>query len=192
MSGKANDVKSLQKTCFIFTVNLGHICKKTDWSQVSEDEKIWQLEQHWAEVQKLPNAAIGRAQIERNSSGELHINGGIKFSKVWRARTLENKWRCWAEPAIDEQAVMRYGKKTETRVKALENFGAIVKKKTGPKSPKLKAVQWILEGLTPAEICVKDPEVYFTHHRSILETYKMLSHAKAAGIGRVDNWQEEE
>lgn len=181
---------SLQKTCFIFTVNLGHIDKKLDWSLLSEDEQIEELEMHWEHLCSMPNLKIGRAQIERNSSGVLHINGALKFGSVWRARTLQNKGRCWARPAKNESAVMNYGKKQETRVKALENFGVLKKKKVVLGNPKQQAIQMLLDGMTPVEICGKHPDVFFTHHRAIVETYKMMTVAKSCGV-RMDIDEEE-
>ncbi len=165
---------SMQKTCFIFTVNLGHICKKTDWNQISEDEKIEELEMHWEALLDMPNLKIARGQIERNKNGELHINGGVVFKNVTRGQTLQNKWHCWADPARNKDAVMQYGKKMETRVHPLENFGVLKVKKTTNRTPKQEAVHMLMSGLSPREICQMAPDVYFTHHRAINETYKMM------------------
>lgn len=179
MAGKGQDMKSMQKVAFIVTVQLGHICKKTEWSEVSEGEQIEELMWHWNECLKLPNLALARGQIERSpTTGRLHIQAGLKFKKVWRARTLENKWGCWAEPALNEEAVMNYGKKTETRVAELDNFGVKKKAKTGAKNPKQQAIDLLIEGYTPEQICLAFPAVFFTHHRAIVETYKMLSTVK--------------
>lgn len=175
MSGKTPDVKSLQKTCFIFTVNLGHIDKKFDWSELDESEIIQELELHWNRLVELPNVKLARGQIERNQEGVLHINGGVKFQSVTRARTLENRWGCWAEPALNEAAVMNYGKKADTRVKPLPNFGVkVTKKPVGGRSPKQEAVRMLMSGMTPKQICMVAPDVYFTHHRAIMETFKMM------------------
>lgn len=185
MANKDIDIKSLQKTCFIYTVNLGHVGLDTS---ASEDDIIEKLEGHHLTLMSFPNVKLIRAQIERNSSGVLHINGAVKFKKVIRARTLENKWKCWAEPALNEEAVMNYGKKIDTRVKELPNYG--VKKAAKPKvrRPKEKAIQMLLDGMDPMEICMKEPEVYFTHHRAIVETWKMLQAAKSSRR----KWDEEE
>ena len=176
MVRKKPDTKSLQKTCFIFTVNLGHAGIDHD---MEEDLQIAMLELHYSALCTSPNVKIVRAQIERNSKGILHINGAVKFGKVTRARTLENKWGCWAEPALNEAAVMQYGKKLDTRVKALPNVGEIKKKKSGPQNPKERAIQMLIDGMDPMEICLKAPEVYFTHHRAIIETWKMMSAASS-------------
>lgn len=171
-----------QTTCFIGTVNLGHICKKSNWAEVPEEEIIEELELHWNEILQLPNLKVARGQIERNTSGVLHINFGLKFKKVWRARTLQNKAGCWARPARNEAAVMAYGKKQETRVKELANFGELVqKKKTGPNNPKQIAIAMLLDGKAPAEICAYSPEIFFTHHRAIMETWKMMEHNRKVG-----------
>ena len=171
---------SWQKTCHIFTVNLGHV--DTIGADMTEAEIIDELEQHWADLLCLPNLAIARGQIERNESGILHINGGVKFSKPIRARTLQNRWSCWADPANNEAAVMNYGKKTETRVAELANFGQVQhKNKKGGQTPKDKAIQMLLAGLTPVQICAVAPDVYFTHHRSIKETWSMLQLATTQG-----------
>ena len=174
MTGDKVDVKSLQKTCHIFTVNLKHVDSKYDWSEMPEDEIIEELENHWADLVKFPNAVICRGQIERNKNGTLHINGAVKFSKVIRSRTLENKWGCWAEPARNEQAVLNYGKKLDTRVKPLPNKGEMKLKKDNLPTPKQEAVKMLMAGMTPKQICMVAPDVYFTHHRAINETFKMM------------------
>jgi len=171
-NGKREQRLMKQKTCFIFTVNLGHI--GDDIGELSVPEQILRLEEHWSYLLDLPNVKIARGQIERNSNGVLHINGGVKFSRVTRARTLQNKWSCWADPAQDEEAVLKYGTKTDTRVQRLPSVGQISKKATLSRSPKQDAIQMLMDGLTPPEICAKDPSVFFTHHRAIMETYKML------------------
>lgn len=191
MAEKKDDIKSMQKTCFIGTVNLGHVCKKTDWSEVPEEEILEELRLHWNDALKLPNLKVARGQIERNSKGVLHIQFGLKFSKVWRARTLENILGAWAEPAHNEKAIFAYVKKRDTRVEELPNFGTITSpKKTGPKNPKQKAIQMIVDGLTPSEIAVQDTEVFFTHHRAIMETWKMLKIAKRNGYIRAHDEEE--
>lgn len=161
-----------QQGCFIFTVNLGHI--GDDLAELSETEQIERLEAHWAHLLALPHIKIVRGQIERNSNGVLHINGGVKFNRVSRARTLQNKWSCWADPAQDEEAVLKYGTKMDTRVKRLEAVGKISKKASLSRSPKQDAIGMLMDGMTPPEICARDPSVFFTHYRAILETYKMM------------------
>lgn len=176
----AQDMKTLQKTCFIVTVQLGHIDKKTDWSTVPEGEQIEELMWHWDRALELPNLAVARGQIERSpTTGRLHIQAALKFKKVWRARTLENKWGCWAEPALKEDNVMDYAKKTETRVSELKNFGSLKRAKPGSKNPKQKAIDLLIAGCTPEQICMIEPAVFFTHHRAIVETYKMMQTVRA-------------
>lgn len=173
-NGKAKREQRLmkQQTCFIFTVNLGHI--GDDIAELSETDQIEILKAHWAHLLALPHIKIARGQIERNLNGVLHINGGVKFSKVSRARTLQNKWSCWADPAQDEDAVLKYGTKTDTRVQRLESVGQISKKASLSRSPKQDAIQMLMDGMTPPEICAKNVDVFFTHHRAIMETYKMM------------------
>lgn len=180
MAKKENlDLGKMQKTCFIVTVQMGHIDKKRNWEESSHEEQIWELKNHWDEMMKLPNLQIARGQIEScPSTGRLHINAGLKFKRVWRANTLMNKWGCWAEPALNEAAVMNYGKKSETRVAELPNVGTLKKKKTGPKSPKALAIDLLVQGFSPEEICMAYPDVYFTHHRAIVETFKCLQLVK--------------
>ena len=164
-----------QKTCFIITVNLGHVSKELH----SEDEEaqINALQEHWALICALPNLRIARGQIERNKKGNLHINAGLKFKSVTRGRTLENRGKCWADVADNEQAVMQYGKKTDTRVESLPDFGEAKKRaKKGPSKTDI-AVKLLLDGYSPAEICTLAPHVYFTHHRNINEMWKALQTA---------------
>ena len=169
--GDKVDLKSLQKTCHIYTVNLGHVAMTTE---NSEEEQMDALRAHHDTLSAFPNVKIVRAQIERNSNGNLHVNGGVKLTKPIRARTLENKLGGWFEPAKNEKAVMVYGRKQETRVALLPNKGELKVKKTATMSPKAQAIEWLIDGLDPAQICAKSPEVYFTHHKSIIETWKMM------------------
>lgn len=179
--GERDERLSWQKTCHIFTVNLGHI--GTTDEEMSEEEIIEELKAHWAELLCLPNLSIARGQIERNKAGNLHINGGVKFSKVVRARTLQNRWSCWADPANNESAVMAYGTKTDTRVEPLPNFGNIKQStRKGGMSPKDEAIQMLLDGLNPVQICALRPDVYFTHHRSIKETFAIMEMGRRQGL----------
>ena len=82
---------------------------------------------------------------------------------------------------------MNYGKKAETRVQPLENFGVLKKPKTNNRTPKQEAVHMLMAGMTPQEICRVAPDVFFTHHRAILETYKMM-----LTFPMDHEWQEEE
>ena len=158
------------------------ILKMFDTDEMNEEEIIEQLELHWADLISLPNVKLARGQIERNETGNLHINGAVKFSKVVRASTLMNRWGCWADPADNEEAVLNYGKKTETRVKPLPNFGEKKARKSLGQSPKDIAIDLLIAGLSPAQICAMHPKVYFTHHRAILETFKMMQVAKTHGV----------
>jgi len=179
--GERDERLGWQKTCHIFTVNLGHL--ETTNEDMTEAEIIDELKAHWGQLLTLPNLSIARGQIERNKAGNLHINGGVKFSKVVRARTLQNRWSCWADPANNEAAVMNYGTKQETRVESLTNFGKVAhKNKKGGQTPKDKAIEMLMAGLTPIQICAIAPDVYFTHHRSIKETFTAMQMAVTQGL----------
>lgn len=162
-----------QKTMFIGTVNLGHV--GTELYDMTEKEVIDELEAHWNDFLTFPNLQFARGQIERNQEGNLHIQFACKFGQVIRGRTLMNKWPSWVDVARDFEAVMKYCQKTETRVGRLQPFGVKPKKVANSNpSPKALAIQWLMEGKTPKDICKIAPEVYFTHHRAIVETWKML------------------
>ena len=168
------DIKSLQKTSFIFTVNLDHIRKG-----LKDEPQIVQLEElrlHHMIMSNFPNVELLRAQIEKNQKGVLHINGGIKLKSPIRARTLENKIGGWFEPARNSEAVMNYGRKQDTRYELLPNVGTLKVKATALPTPKAQAIEMLLAGMNPQEICRTAPDVFFTHHRAILETWKMLGY----------------
>lgn len=166
------DPKSLQKTCFIYTVNMASVGMT---SENTEEEIMCAFREHHDALSTFPNVSIVRAQIERNSKGNLHVNGGVKLSKVIRARTLENKAHLsYADPARNEDLVMTYGRKQETRVELLPNKGERKVNKSVVRNPKQEAIAMLLDGMNPVQICQKSPEVYFTHHRAIIETWKMM------------------
>jgi len=170
------DLKSLQKTCHIYTVNLGHVGMT---EENTEEEIMCAFREHHDALSTFPNVRIIRAQIERNSNGNLHVNGGVKLSKPIRARTLENKVSGWFEPAKNENAVMEYGRKQATRVELLPNKGELKVNRSKVQNPKQQAIAMLLDGMDPMEICLKSPEVYFTHHRAIIETWKMMQAASS-------------
>jgi len=169
-----------QKRHWMGTIQLGHLEHHTDtfmdWWEVCKD---------------APDLVYAIAQIEEAETGTLHIQVYTEWKTSLRRSEVSKRAGMghW-EPRRGSRTQCRdYCRKKDSRVEKLGEFGEwrpdIVSNPV--ESPKAQAIAWLMEGLTPAEICAKSPEVFFTHHRSILETWKML---QTCNINRI--LQEEE
>ena len=62
-------------------------------------------------------------------------------------------------------------------MKRLPEFGEWRVAKQSGVSPKQRALDYLTKGFVPSEILARDPEVYFTHHRSIEACYALMCKA---------------
>lgn len=159
--------KNPQKRHWMGTVQLGHLEHHTDTFM------DW-----WEVCQNAPDLVYAIAQIEEAETGTLHIQVYTEWkTSLRRNEVIRRAGNGHWEPRRGSRTQCRdYCRKKDSRVEKLGEFGQwradIVSNPV--ESPKAQAIKWLMEGMTPAEICAKSPEVFFTHHRSILETWKMI------------------
>lgn len=156
-----------QKRHWIGTIHAGHLEHSTDTFY------DW-----WQVLESAPGLIYACGQIEEGDSGTMHIQvytewqTSLRRSEVVK-RAGNGHWEARRGTRTDART---YCRKSDTRIERLGEYGKWRPDvKSDPlASPKKLAIKWLMEGLTPVEICEKDPNVFFTHHRSILETWKML------------------
>jgi len=164
---------SEQKRHWVSTVWPGHIgYEATD----DEAELIDAYEAFWRDLADAPGLKYGIAQIERSpDTGQLHIQAYTEWaqskrrSEVYKILPSDLDFRRGSRDTARD-----YCRKTDSRVKVLPELGEWRKEKAPAVSPKQRALSYLRDGLSPAEICSMDPECYFTHWRSINAVFGSL------------------
>jgi len=159
--------KNPQKRHWLGTVWPGHLEFSTDT-----------FHDWWCTLQAAPGLAYAIAQVEESDEGKLHIQVYTEWKQsVRRSEVAKRAGNAHWEPRRGTRTEARdYCRKKDSRVEKLGEFGTwrpdVASDPT--ESPKNRALKMLMEGLTPQQICAVDPNVFFTHHRSIIETWKML------------------
>lgn len=150
------------------TIQVGHLEFSTDTFQ------DW-----WLSLESAPGLVYAIGQIEEAETGSLHIQVYTEWkTSVRRSEVIRRAGKGHWEPRRGSRTQCRdYCRKKDSRVDKLGEFGTWRPdvKADPTESPKSVALRMLVEeGKTPAEICAERPDVFFTHHRSILETWKIL------------------
>lgn len=147
-----------------------------------EAEIMMEFERFWESVQELPGLKYAVGQIERSpETGTLHIQAYTEWqsskrrSEVYKIFPSSLQFRKGTrDDARDYCRKKQWKGKEKGQVQRLLEFGKWrVAKQSGP-SPKQRALDYLTKGFTPSDILHRDPEVYFTHHRSIEATYNLI------------------
>jgi hypothetical protein len=147
-----------------------------------EAEIMMEFERFWQTVHELPGLKYAVGQIERSpETGTLHIQAYTEWqsskrrSEVYKIFPSSLQFRKGTrDDARDYCRKKTWKGKEKGQVQRLSEFGKWrVAKQTGP-SPKQRALDYLTKGFTPSDILHRDPEVYFTHHRSIEATYNLI------------------
>jgi len=134
-----------------------------------EAELIDAYEAFWRNFADAPGLKYGIAQIERSpDTGQLHIQAYTEWAQSKRRSEVYKILPSDLDFRRGSRDVARdYCRKTDSRVKVLPELGEWRKEKPPSISPKQRALSYLRDGLSPADICAMDPECYFTHWRSI-------------------------
>ena len=155
------------------TIQIGHLEHSTDT-----------FADWWLCLEGAPGLVYAVAQIEEAETGTLHIQvytewqTSLRLSEIIK-RAGKGHW----EPRRGTCTQCRdYCRKKDSRVEKLGELGTWRPDvKSDPlESPKKQAIAMLMAGLSPLDICQKSPEVFFTHHRAILETWQMLQQCNLA------------
>ena len=147
-----------------------------------EAEIMLGFERWWDTVSDLPNLRYAIAQIERSPhTGTLHIQAYTEWSRSKRRSEVYKIFPASLEPrkgsrddARDYCRRKKWKGKDKGQVKRLPEIGEWRAAKQSGVSPKQRALDYLTKGFVPADILRMDPEVYFTHHRAIEATYRLL------------------
>lgn len=181
---------NLQRRLWLGTVWLNHI---SDSVTQEDDGRLIEetFRGAWSAMIGHPCVDFARGQIEISETGHYHIQCAIHTSDSkrwgWMAKNLPAHW----EPASNWDAVLKYVRKTDSRVATLEEFGTAPNrpKTDGHGSAKKRAIEYLKAGKDPQWIAINDPDAYFTHHRAIDRLYQMVYMAWRGGVD--DGGQEE-
>ncbi len=182
-----------QKRHWVATVWPKHIgLEATD----DEAEIIREFEKHWIAIQELPGLKYAIGQIERSpSTGTLHVQAYTEWATSKRRSEVYKIFPASLEPrkgsrddARDYCRKKTWKGKEKGQVKRLPEFGEWRVAKQSGVSPKQRALMYLHRGFAPADILQRDPEVYFTHHRSINAMYGLMV---KAGISLYTTEEEE-
>ncbi len=144
-----------------------------------EAELIDAFETFWEELTDAPGLKYAVGQIERADTGSLHIQAYTEWasskrrSEVYKILPSNLDFRRGSrDDARDYCRSKVWNGKDKGQVKRLPDIGEWRKEKPPAISPKQRALALLRQGLSPAEICSRDPECYFTHWRSIKAVYE--------------------
>jgi hypothetical protein len=151
-----------------------------------EAEIMHAFEHFWTDVvyeaKQMPGLRYAIGQIERSpETGTLHIQAYTEWksskrrSEVYKIFPSSLQFRKGTRDDARDYCRKKIWKgKEKGQVQRLPEFGKWrVAKQSGP-SPKQRALDYLTKGFTPSDILHRDPEVYFTHHRSIEATYNLI------------------
>lgn len=132
----------------------------------------------WEVLQNAPGLVYAIAQIEEAETGTLHIQVYTEWQTSLRRTEVAKRAgnAHWEARKGTRTQCRDYCRKKDSRVEKLGEYGDWRPdvKSDPTESPKARALKMLMAGLNPRQICEEAPEVFFTHHRAILETWQML------------------
>ena len=139
------------------------------------------FDEWWEQLLKTPGLRYAVGQIEKSpETGKLHIQCYTEWTEslrlaeiVGRAKAHWGYRRGSRTEARDYCRLSHYHGIPKGKVRDLPEYGEWRAEGTVSEdmSPKQRALQMLRHGLDPNQIARKYPDVYFTHHRAICETY---------------------
>ena len=149
------------------TIQIGHLEHSTDT-----------FEDWWLCLEGAPGLVFAQGQVEESETGTLHIQVYTEWqTSVRRTEVIKRAGKGhWTSRRESRTQCRDYCKKVESRVLSFDTIGTFRPdvKKDPMASPKKQAIKMLMDGLSPVEICAISPEIFFTHHKSICETWMML------------------
>lgn len=159
--------KNPQKRHWMGTIQVGHLEHSTDTFY------DW-----WQVCTNAPGLVYAVAQIEEAETGTLHIQVYTEWQQSLRRAEVAKRAGNghWEARKGTRTQCRDYCRKKDSRVEKLGETGTWRPdvKADPTESPKARALKMLMDGMDPRQICEESPEVFFTHHRAILETWKML------------------
>lgn len=165
---KKKQKKNEQKRHWMGTIQVGHLEHTTDT-----------FADWWLCLQGAPGLVYAVGQIEEADTGSLHIQVYTEWkTSLRRSEVIKRAGSGHWTPRRESRTQCRdYCRKKESRVEKLGEIGTWRADVASEpmESPKVVALRMLIEeGKNPAQIVAERPDVFFTHHRAILETWKMM------------------
>ena len=169
---------NVQKRHWVLTIWPKHIGMDDDYS---EEELIDGFCKEWEVLSHTPNLRYLGGQLERADTGNLHIQAYIEFTTSKRRTEILRSISANLEPRLGSRDDARGYCRSKTlkgkdkgRILLLPEHGEWRIEKTSGPSPKQRALNMLKTGFSPEEILQRDPDVYFTHYRSIEACYNLM------------------
>lgn len=172
-----------------------HWCA-TVWTKHCDNLGVESFDEWWEHLLKQPNLRYAVGQIERSSDGKLHIQAYTEWTKSLRLQEIVGRanahWefrRGSRSEARDYCRLAVYHGESKGKLRSLSEFGEWRPEGTVSEdlTPKQRALSYLRKGMSPKQIAKEYPDVFFTHHRAILETFRI-----SGGIFIPQDSQEEE
>lgn len=166
---------------------MGHILSKEekDTVDVMEDAHVFYPLMDEILGGNIPGLKYAGFQIEAGEkTGRLHIQIYTEWKQSLResevVKRIPGEWDYRAGTRAEARNYCTkavYNGEDKGRVEGPFEFGEFKPdgKMKAEDRPKARALRYlIVEGLTPSEIALVDPEAFFSHHAAILATYRAL------------------
>ena len=168
----------VQRRHWVLTIQHAHLGLN---DESSLDDFVNAMEERWRSVAERNSVRYACGQLERGEdTGRLHGQVYIEFEKSLRNSQVRKILPSWAEPREGTRTQARdYCRKREGRVLSLPDLGSWRAergdgRKDGP-GPKAQALAMLVtDGMTPAQIALEAPEVFFQFHAAIKATWEAL------------------
>jgi hypothetical protein len=175
-------MKNVQRRHWMATVWPNHLGLDVG---CSDHELIDAMESFWETLSSLPGLKYAVGQIERSpETGNLHIQAYTEWGSSKRLSEVVKIFPAHLEfrkgsrdDARDYCRKKKWKGNDKGQVKRLPEFGEWRASKEQAPSPKQRALDYLTKGFVPADILRMDPEVYFTHYRSIEAVYNLMEKA---------------
>ena len=155
----------------------------TVWPKHVENMELESFDEWWDLLLQSPGLRYAAGQIEKSpETGKLHIQCYTEWTTSLRMKEIygrmEAHWefrRGSRSEARDYVRSSHYHGVPKGKVRALPEHGEWRPEGTVSEdmSPKQRALQFLANGMTPREIAQYYPDVFFTHHRAIVETFRI-------------------
>lgn len=162
-----------QRRHWMCTVFAGHV----------ENEGLENFDEWWSHLCVQPGLRYAIGQVEKcPKTGTLHIQAYTEWTSSLRVSELSGRiqadWRFRRGSRSEARDYCRLATNhgvPKGKIRDLPEHGEWRPEGTVSEdmTPKQRALQYLARGMSPREIARYHPDVFFTHHRAILETYRI-------------------
>ena len=153
------------------------------WAGHVENMNLESFDEWWEHLLQQPGLRYAIGQVEKApDSGKLHIQCYTEWTVSLRLKEIAGRAQAnWAfrrgsrSEARDYCRLTHYHGVSKGKVRDLPEHGEWRPEGTVSEdmTPKQRALQFLANGMSPREIAQHYPDIFFTHHRAIIETFRI-------------------